>query len=197
LCAHFRLSRTSCYPGASIILPLLPGTILQSVRERKGLAWAAPIVFGDTFRGMPIVGTSADLVVGGGTRALAEGRLFMAEEEAVVGALSGLKIGDEIVPTHGASRVASGSAAGSRHDGVRIKIVGRLPALGTPWDRAVLIPIEMVWLIHGLPNGHHGEERRVGPPWDGEVVPGVAPTLIGCDRSIGLRRRRRCFRPRF
>lgn len=159
-------------------LPLLPGSILQSVRERKGVEWAAPIVFGDSFRGMPIVGTSADFVLSGGKRTLAEGRLFKDDDEAVAGALSGLKIGDEIVPTHGPSRAGHEAAEGSRHDGVRIKIVGRLPVSGTPWDKAVLIPIETVWAVHGLSNGHRAPEHRIGPPWDGEMVPGVAAIVI-------------------
>lgn len=40
------------------------------------------------------------------------------------------------------------SASRNEHGHVRYKAVGRLPETGTPWDNAILIPIESVWAVH-------------------------------------------------
>ena len=35
-------------------------------------------------------------------------------------------------------------------------IVGRMRPTGTPWDRAIVVPIEYNWSVHGLGTGHAG-----------------------------------------
>jgi len=52
-----------------------------------------------------------------------------------------------------------------RHDGVRYTVVGRLPRLGTPWDHAILVPIESVWETHGLGNGHTTDDGSLPSRW--------------------------------
>jgi len=32
--------------------------------------------------------------------------------------------------------------------------VGRLGPTGTPWDNAIIVPVEAVWLVHALSSGH-------------------------------------------
>ena len=49
---------------------------------------------------------------------------------------------------------------------------------GTPWDNSVIVPIEFVWRVHGLPTGHAASERRIGPPFDAARVPGVPAIVI-------------------
>jgi putative ABC transport system permease protein len=79
------------------------------------------------------------------------GRNFKTEDfyEAVVGSVvasrSGLKLGDEINPTHGLG------AEGHKHEG--FKVVGILEPTGTANDRAVFINIEGFYLLEG----HAGE----------------------------------------
>lgn len=66
------------------------------------------------------------------------------------------RIGDEIVPMHGRT-----PGAGHAHDHGRLKVVGRMPESGTPWDRAVMIPIEAVWATHSM-TVHDELERAHG-----------------------------------
>ena len=51
--------------------------------------------------------------------------------------------------------------AGHAHDHGRLKVVGRMPESGTPWDRAVMIPIEAVWATHSM-TVHDELERAHG-----------------------------------
>jgi putative ABC transport system permease protein len=154
-------------------LPLLPPATLTDLDRHKGIAWMAPLAFGDSWRGHPVVGTTAALVTLGGARALTEGRVFQAEGEAVAGADVPLAIGATLSPSHGHS---SGERAGQVHEGHAIAIVGRLPRTGTPFDRAILVPIEKVWEIHGLPTGHPEGDPRIGPPWS--EATGATPAIV-------------------
>jgi len=83
------------------MLELLPGNEVLRLDAEGGVAWAAPLVFGDSWKGRPIVGSTASFVSAGGTRALAAGRMFAKESEVVVGASVPLGIGDLIAPAHG------------------------------------------------------------------------------------------------
>ena len=141
-------------------------------------AWASPIGFGDQWRGHPVIGVAAAFLTQGGKRAPAEGRVFEAEGEAVLGSAVPLRLGDSFAPQHGLIAVPEG---GHTHAESPYAAVGRLPPTGTPWDRAILVPIESVWEIHGLGNGHPPGVERIGPPW--EVSAGV-PAIVVKPRSI-------------
>ena len=81
-----------------------------------------------------------------------------------------------------------------RHEGFAYRVVGRLPRLGNPWDRAIVVPIEAVWLVHALPLGHAVDEALLhpegaagapdfavvplGPPWDPAYLPGVPAIVV-------------------
>lgn len=138
-------------------LPLVPLSVMKDLDERHGVKWAAPVAFGDRAGDSPIVGTTTSLVTFGGTVRPAEGRLFKAPFEAVVGASAPYRIGDEIVPMHGRT-----PGAGHAHDHGRLKVVGRMPESGTPWDRAVMIPIEAVWATHSMTVHDELDGRRCG-----------------------------------
>ncbi|MEI2298466.1 ABC transporter permease [Ensifer sp. MJa1] len=135
-------------------LPLIDGTVLPRLTSDPRVAWAAPIGFGDSFSGYPIVGTTTSLVdnLSGG---LAEGELFAREGEAVIGASVALKLGDVIKPMHG-----SAGEGGHTHGELAYRAVGRLKATGTAWDRAILVPIQAVWDIHGM--RHDADEHQGG-----------------------------------
>ncbi|MDQ0509181.1 ABC transporter permease [Ancylobacter amanitiformis] len=131
-------------------LPLLPGTVLAGLIADPRVTWAAPVGFGDFIEGYPIVGTTPVLVEGMG--GLAQGRGFARLGEAVIGANVGMRLGDHFHPQHG--RVGE---PGGTHTEITYHVVGRLAPTGTPWDRAVLVPIETVWLAH-----HHDEADAAG-----------------------------------
>lgn len=186
-------------------LPLLPGSLLARLPGDAGVAWAAPIGFGDNWRGRPIVGTTADLVTLGGRRTPAEGRAFAARSEAVVGAKVPLAIGATLKPQHGAGHGNpiiprhqdhddEDDDADHAHGDAAYTVVGRLPPQNNPWDHAILVPIEMVWALHGLTDGHAADDGRIGPPFDGAAVAGVPAILIkprAVADAYGLRARLR------
>lgn len=137
----------------------------------------APIAFGDSIGGFPLMGTTADFVryLGGET---SEGRLFESPFEAVLGANVPLAVGHEVFAAHDAL-----DAAGTLHKGA-IEIVGRMARTNSSWDNVVVVPIEQVWLSHDLPAGHApitGEDPRLGPigaPFDPNYLSGVPAIVV-------------------
>ncbi len=139
-------------------LTLLPGSVLAGLLSDPRVAYAAPIGFGDFIDDHPIVGTTQALVDGIGH--LTAGRSFQALADAVVGAQVPMAVGTTFHPMHGQV-----GGSGHAHGEVSYQVVGRLAATGTPWDRAVLVPIEAVWRVHSrAPLGidadahHHAED---------------------------------------
>ncbi|WP_342362520.1 FtsX-like permease family protein [Terrarubrum flagellatum] len=180
-------------------LTLLSGSIFEKLAADPRVAMAAPVGFGDSFDGMPIVGTTAELVTDGGKAALAEGRNIETIGEAVIGARVQLAMGATIKPMHGLA-----GEGGHTHAELSYKVVGRMAATNTPWDRAILVPIEAVWRLHHMearPNyesgplqptanvraalatakdddGDHDHDApdHLGPPW--RNAPGVPAIFV-------------------
>lgn len=178
-------------------LELMPGPVLQRLQGQRGIRYAAPIAFGDYLKGSPIVGSSADFLTLAGSRRLAEGRPFEKVHEAVVGPRVPLKLGDQFEPAHGAPHAGEPHAGEEHHDGddddddehvhhgFKYTVVGRLSATGSPWDNAIIVPVEAVWLVHGLSSGHpeapSEDQIPIGPPWIEDTVPGVPAVVIKAD----------------
>ncbi len=164
--------------------------------ERRS-EFVAPIAFGDSHDGDPVVGTSPAFVahLAGGK---VEGRVFSAIDEAVAGAKSPLAVGESFTVTHGHGAEA---LLGDQH-GQSLTVVGRLPPTGSPGDRAVVVPIEFVWEVHGLgtgrgdegdadaragetatdehgeADGHDGHHHRIGPPFDLASIPRIPAAVL-------------------
>ena len=192
-------------------LPLMDGAVLPSLIRDPRIAWAAPIGFGDSFENYPVVGTTT-VLVNNLSSGLAEGRIFEREGEAVIGSAVALQLGTTIKPTHGA--VGEG---GHTHTELAYHVAGRLRPTGTAWDRAILVPIQAVWHIHGLGHNHaHGhsaaelllEEARqqqsaaealshadapVVETWEGEL-PGLPAILVKPRTIIDAYRLRQEYR---
>ena len=134
-------------------LPLMPGQILEKLAADPRVAWLAPIGFGDSFSGYPIVGTTTALITNA-TSGFAEGSLFAAEGDAVVGSAVNLPIGAAVKPMHGTA-----VESGHTHTEIAYRVTGRLKPTGTAWDRAILVPIQAVWHLHGL--GDDGEAHEI------------------------------------
>ncbi|MFN3615278.1 MAG: ABC transporter permease [Rubrimonas sp.] len=157
-------------------VPLLDGRTLARLQADPQIRLVAPLAFGDSHAGAPVVGATAAFA-----RHLAgepvEGRMFAALDEAVVGARSSLAVGDRFTPVHG-----HGHAAAEAHDGVEVLVVGRMAPTGSPWDRAILTPVEHVWAVHGLAQGHAPENAgRLGPPFDPDYFPGAPAFVVAPD----------------
>ncbi|BDA86215.1 membrane protein [Aureimonas sp. SA4125] len=170
------------YLQPSAVELLAPETVARLLAEPKATL-AAPIAFGDSVAGFSVVGTTAAFVdrLSG---PLAEGRSFAAETEAVVGFASPYPMGATLRPAHG-----HGAAAEGPHDS-RLMVVGRMARTGTPWDTAIVVPVEQNWRVHGLPTGHPPGETRIGPPFDSAFLPGVPAVVLSPDTvpsAYGLR----------
>ena len=180
-----QLVLTSVYLQPAAV-PLVSGAVLQRLQAESGVAYVAPIAFGDRYHSHPVVGSTAEFVTRGGTLRPAEGRVFISEREVVVGADVPLTLGARFSPSHGpAIRRAepAGEADDHDHHDVEYVVVGRMPRLGTPWDRAIVVPVEAVWEVHGLSNGHAEDKERIGPPWDGPDIPGT-PAIVVKPRTV-------------
>ncbi|MEJ0016655.1 MAG: FtsX-like permease family protein [Acetobacteraceae bacterium] len=168
-------------------LPLMDGTVLAALAADPRAADVAPLAFGDIIRGYPVIGTTARFASRWGRLAPSEGRMFAIEDEAVIGADVRLALGDSVTPSHAGEPAHPGEESEQerthRHEGVHYRVVGRLPRLGTPWDRAILIPVESVWETHGLGDGHRAEGATIGPPFDATPVP-PTPALVVKPRSV-------------
>lgn len=158
-------------------LPLLSGETFAEVAADPEVDLAAPIAFGDSVAGAPVVGTTAEFVehLSG---ELAEGRMFADHFEAVIGAYAPVSLGDALEPAHGQGEMAEHGG----HGGTIYEVVGRMPPTGSPWDRAILVPVEAVWELHALPTGHAPERaEQLGPPFDPEWFPGTPAILVRAD----------------
>lgn len=161
-------------------IPLIDGHTYARIVEHPNAALVAPLAFGDSFLGAPVVGSTPDFVLHL-SGALADGRLFTNQTEAIVGARVSLGVGEKFSPLHG-----RGDDAEDAHGDFAYEIVGRMPLTGSPWDRAYIVPVESVWTVHGLANGH-------GPDWDGKIggpfnpayFPGTPAALVKADTLGG------------
>lgn len=152
---------------------LLDGQAYSSVANHPNVDLAAPLAFGDSYDGAPVIGTTADFA-----RHLSddriEGRMWQSSFEAIAGAAAPVEIGQTFTPAHGMGDEAEDDA----HELVEFTVVATMTRTGTPWDRAILVPVEAVWEVHGLANGHAPEAgEQLGPPFDAAYFPGT-PSII-------------------
>lgn len=151
-------------------LSLLPSDTLAGLRNDPRVKNAVPVGFGDFIDSYPIIGTTADAIALLGD--LSTGKNFAHIGEAVIGAQVTRDIGDSFYPVHGTA-----GEAGKQHDEIEYKVVGRMAATGTPWDRAILVPIQSVWDSHA----HHEDGSTAGPVStdapldDGALLSGANP----------------------
>ncbi|MGB0659998.1 MAG: ABC transporter permease [Mangrovicoccus sp.] len=153
---------------------LIDGETYAEIASNPRVDLVAPLAFGDSFEGAPVVGTTAEFIthLSGG---LSEGRLFSAMDHAVAGAKVPLAVGDQFSPAHGAGDAAEDGAHGDLH----YVITGKMPPTGSPWDKALLVPVESVWDVHGLANGHGPDwDGKLGPPFAAEYFPGTPAALV-------------------
>lgn len=176
------------YLRPSAVELLKPAVLAKLLAEPKA-ELVAPVAYGDSVGGYSVVGTTAQFVehLSGPP---VEGRLFASDDEAVIGAAAPFRVGDTIEPVHGHG-VDGGMAEleGVTHH-VELTIVGRMAPTGTPWDSAIVVPVEQVWHAHGLPTGHEPGNERIGPPFVAQQLPGVPAVVVKPDSvptAYGLR----------
>ena len=158
--------------------------------KSSDISWAAPLAFGDRAGKASLVGTTRVFVDQAGKRTLLAGRNFEKPYEAVAGSNAGFSINDEFHPGHGMS-----AALGHEHK-ESFRIVGILPETGTPWDRAVLVPIETLWSMHGqnptsthdVHGDHIHEEIEAWLNKDMSKLPGASALVVKPTNMAGAYR---------
>lgn len=135
----------------------VPLDTVPLLRRQMGVAQAIPLALGDSFRSFRIVGTEPAYAALLGA-SLADGRMFAAPMEAVIGAdvsrRTGANIGQRFVGGHG----MTGGKDGPRHEEQPFIVVGRLKPTGTVIDRLILTRMDSVWAVHGIEMPHKSGE---------------------------------------
>lgn len=124
----------------------------EEFSENPQVRWAIPLSLGDSHRGYRVLGTNSNYFnyyrYGRNlSLQLAEGQLFTADNELVLGAevakKLGYKIGDLVVVSHGA-----GEFSFHDHDENPFTVVGTLEPTGTPVDRSLIVDLAGIERIH-------------------------------------------------
>lgn len=135
---------------------LLDSAVYDDLVARQPNLRIAPIAMGDNINGYPIIGTNHTFfelrrsINEPPAFQTAQGRLFEANFEAVLGAEAaqalGLQIGDQFLTSHG---ISSGLAS-DVHTDHPYTVVGILGRANAPHDRGVFVTLESVWEAHEL-----------------------------------------------
>lgn len=134
-------------------LDLLPADAWGRVARTPGVAGVAPVAVTDSYAGYTVVGTGDGLLA---AAALSEGRIPSGAGEAMVGSDVELALGARFRPQHG---TPSENLLESHEHDASLTVVGRLAPRGTPWDRAIVVPMVAVAAMHDA----HAGDRRVAP----------------------------------
>ena len=136
---------------------LISDKSVEAVAEMSGVSWVVPLALGDSHRGFRVLGTAPDffehvIAPPSGNSLFAAGTRFDNVLDAVIGAdvaeKLDYKLGDKIVLKHGVGEY------GADHDDLPFVVHGILAPTGTPFDRAVLVSVEAIEVIHrGWRNG--------------------------------------------
>lgn len=124
----------------------------EQIAQSHPWEFAIPTVLGDSYRGLPVMGTTTEFFTKfepqlGSPWRVAQGRFFEKPLEVVVGAeaarLAGLRVGQKIALSHGMAGVGTHD-----HDEYEFEIVGILAPSLTPHDRALFIDVVSSWIVH-------------------------------------------------
>ena len=121
----------------------------QELARHRAVKKMIPLALADNYRGFRIVGTNHDYAEHYGVR-LAQGRLWQAPLEAVLGAeiaaRTGLAMDATFIGAHG---MGAGEREGDvMHETHSYRVVGVLAPTGTVVDRVVLTDVASVWAVH-------------------------------------------------
>ena len=122
----------------------------EALSEDMRVNLAVPFTMGDSYNGAKIVGTTPDFLDG---KSLDKGKMFKSGFEAVIGhgvaKKYGLKIGSEMITSHGLSE------GGHAHEKSPLKVVGILEKTNTAYDNVIFTSLESVWETHSHSDEEH------------------------------------------
>ncbi len=132
-------------------LGTIPYSYVEELQKSGLTNLVVPFTMGDSYNSARIVGTTPVFLDG---KSLSQGGMFEDIYEAVVGAevarMYGLKVGDEIVTSHGLN------TGGAEHAASPLTVTGILKTTGTAYDNAVFTSYKTVWAVHD----HHDDEEE-------------------------------------
>jgi len=172
---------------------------------RAAFPWAmfVPTAVGDSYRSFPVVATVPEFfsvfqpVLGEPWR-FTEGRAFERNFEIVIGdgvaRETGLRLGAELVLTHGSGKSREGAGGNDGDDGhahvheeYKYTVVGILAPTGSPHDRALFSDLESTWILHAFDRFERAGTHRAVTVADltdeDRVVTGVLLRLPSRDPS--------------
>ncbi|BAK66088.1 putative ABC transporter permease protein [Sphingobium sp. SYK-6] len=156
----------------------IPLDSVDLLRADPSVRQVIPLALGDNFRGYRIVGTEVAYVDHFGAK-LAEGRMFTAPQQVVIGAgvarALGMKLGQRFVGSHG---LEADEGAGE-HEHSPFTTVGILAPTGSVIDRLILTSVESVWDVHGIAHHHHDDEAGEHHDHEAEAHHEHEPNLTG------------------
>ena len=136
----------------------IPLKAVQALSANPMIASVIPISLGDNLRGFRIVGTSHAYIDHYGAT-LAQGRLWDAPMQVVVGSIVakklGIQVGNSFVGSHGLG------AGGHLHGDNPYTVVGILQASGTVIDRLIVTDTASVWKVHEDYTAVDAEDRKI------------------------------------
>lgn len=122
----------------------------EALSEDMRVNLAVPFTMGDSYNGAKIVGTTPDFLDG---KSLDKGEMFEEGFEAVIGygvaKKYGLKIGSEMITSHGLSE------GGHAHEKSPLTVVGILEKTNTAYDNVIFTSLESVWETHSHSDEEH------------------------------------------
>ena len=132
---------------------------VRAVAAHRAVAWVVPIALGDSHRGHPVLGTTAEyferfLYGDRQPLTLVQGRAFAGTLDGLYEAVLGAEVADALGYTLGQRiTLAHGLAAapgdlGTEHADKPFTVVGVLARTGTPVDRTVHVSLQAIEAIH-------------------------------------------------
>lgn len=143
----------------------IPYSLYEEIRRDDRILSAVPIALGDSYLGVPIIGTTktyfAPFRIGMAERFhLKEGTWFQRTGDVVAGSEAAkalvLTVGDRFYGNHGLQEEASES-----HRQLQYRVVGILESTGGSDDRGLFTPIESIWLVHGKKEAYAREVTAI------------------------------------
>ena len=136
----------------------IPLKAVKALENNPMIASVIPISLGDNLRGFRIVGTSHAYVDHYGA-ALAQGRLWDAPMQVVVGSIVakklGIQVGNTFIGSHGLG------AGGHLHGENPYTVIGILQPSGTVIDRLIVTDTASVWKVHEDYTAVDDEDRKI------------------------------------
>ncbi len=136
----------------------IPLKALKALEKNPLIASVIPLSLGDNLRGFRIVGSSHDYLTHYAAT-LAQGRVWDAPMQVVVGSIAakklGLQVGNSFVGSHGLG------AGGHLHGDNPYQVVGILQPSGTVLDRLIVTDTASVWKVHEDYSAVDAEDRKI------------------------------------